>query len=249
MSQEYWLESRFDSSESTHGANLSGQQQEACSLSLFHLLPHKGERGAWQVEIGWLFAEGGGGRYIFSFGFCPAPNLDMAVGLWSSVGKFASAGQSSRKYLWWNSLGGWQSSDNIWLSQNPVILLYRAVQKKGTVLLSTSLAWPAVAGCSRAETFSQLSTISFAQPCSSLPSQISISICLEVWEGASQAHPSLSSGHAKCPQPASLECLIQADNVHRNCKLCLSGKRPLGRFSDKIMLMRNVSTLSYTVLS
>ena len=42
---------------------------------------------------------------------------------------------------------------------------YRVVQKKGTVLLSTSLAWPAVAGCSWAETFSQLSSISFAQPC------------------------------------------------------------------------------------
>ena len=37
--------------------------------------------------------------------------------------------------------------------------------EKGTVLLSTSLAWPAVAGCSRAETFSQLNAISFAQPC------------------------------------------------------------------------------------
>ena len=43
--------------------------------------------------------------------------------------------------------------------------MYRLVQKKGTVLLSTSLAWPAVAGCSRAEAFSQLSSISFAQPC------------------------------------------------------------------------------------
>ena len=42
---------------------------------------------------------------------------------------------------------------------------YRLVQKKGTVLLSTRLAWPAVAGCSRAETFSQLSSISFAQLC------------------------------------------------------------------------------------
>ena len=42
---------------------------------------------------------------------------------------------------------------------------YRLVQKKGTVLLSTSLAWPVVAGCSCAETFSQLSSISFAQPC------------------------------------------------------------------------------------
>ena len=39
------------------------------------------------------------------------------------------------------------------------------MQKNGTALLSTSLAWPAVAGCSRAETFSQLSAISFAQPC------------------------------------------------------------------------------------
>ena len=47
-------------------------------------------------------------------------------------------------------------------------LSYRLVQSKGTVLLSTSLAWPAVAGCSRAETFSQLSSISFAQPCTML---------------------------------------------------------------------------------
>ena len=39
------------------------------------------------------------------------------------------------------------------------------MQKKGTVLLSTSLAWPAVAGFSRAETVSQLSAIYFAQPC------------------------------------------------------------------------------------
>ena len=43
--------------------------------------------------------------------------------------------------------------------------LYRLVLKKDTVLLRTSLVWPAVAGCSRAETFSQLSAISFAQPC------------------------------------------------------------------------------------
>ena len=42
---------------------------------------------------------------------------------------------------------------------------YRLEQKKGTALLSTSLAWPVVAGCSQAETFSQLSSISFAQPC------------------------------------------------------------------------------------
>ena len=42
---------------------------------------------------------------------------------------------------------------------------YRVVQKKGNVMLSISLAGPAVAGCSRAETFSQLSAISFAQPC------------------------------------------------------------------------------------
>ena len=42
--------------------------------------------------------------------------------------------------------------------------LYRVVQKKGTVLLSISLAWPAVAGCSWAETFSQLSFITFGLP-------------------------------------------------------------------------------------
>ena len=46
-----------------------------------------------------------------------------------------------------------------------MLILYRLVQKKETVLLSTSLAWPAVAGCSRAETFSQLTSIYFAQPC------------------------------------------------------------------------------------
>ena len=40
---------------------------------------------------------------------------------------------------------------------------YRLVQKKGAVLLSTSLALLAVAGSSWAETFSQLSAISFAQ--------------------------------------------------------------------------------------
>ena len=39
------------------------------------------------------------------------------------------------------------------------------MQKKGTVLLSTSLAWPAVAGCSRAETISQLSSNKFTPLC------------------------------------------------------------------------------------
>ena len=48
---------------------------------------------------------------------------------------------------------------------NQILPLYRVVQRKRTVLLSTSLTQPAVAGCSRAETFSQLSAISFAQPC------------------------------------------------------------------------------------
>ena len=43
--------------------------------------------------------------------------------------------------------------------------MYRLVQKKGTVLISTSLVWPVVAGCRWAETFSQLSSISFPQPC------------------------------------------------------------------------------------
>ena len=46
--------------------------------------------------------------------------------------------------------------------------MYRLVQKKGTVLLSTSLVWPAVAVCSRAETVLQLGAISFAQPCRTL---------------------------------------------------------------------------------
>ena len=50
-------------------------------------------------------------------------------------------------------------------NQAAQIDIYRVVQKKWTVLLSNSLAWTAVAGCSRAETFSQLSSISFPQPC------------------------------------------------------------------------------------
>ena len=41
----------------------------------------------------------------------------------------------------------------------------QACSKIGTVLLNTSLAWSAVAGCSRAETSSWHSAISFAQPC------------------------------------------------------------------------------------
>ena len=61
--------------------------------------------------------------------------------------------------------------------------MYRVGQKKGTVLLSTFLAWLAVAGCSRAETFSQLSSISFAQPCKAcLPD-----VALEGEEGASSS--------------------------------------------------------------
>ena len=43
----------------------------------------------------------------------------------------------------------------------------QACAEKGTVSLSTRLAWPDVAGCSQAETYSQLSSISFAQPCRS----------------------------------------------------------------------------------
>ena len=53
--------------------------------------------------------------------------------------------------------------DPPWLSG-----LYRTCtelcRKKGTVLLSTSLVWPAVAGCSRADTFSQLSSIYLLNP-------------------------------------------------------------------------------------
>ena len=45
------------------------------------------------------------------------------------------------------------------------------MQKKGTVLLSTSLALPAVAGCSRAENFSQLSSNKFSHLCST-PSEL-----------------------------------------------------------------------------
>ena len=56
-------------------------------------------------------------------------------------------------------------SVNVFPASGHLEFTYRVVQKKGTVLLSTSLAWPAVAGCSRAETFSQLSSISFAQHC------------------------------------------------------------------------------------
>ena len=45
---------------------------------------------------------------------------------------------------------------------------YRVVRKKVTVLLSTSLAWAASAGCSWAVLFSQPCTNFFAQPCRSL---------------------------------------------------------------------------------
>ena len=49
--------------------------------------------------------------------------------------------------------------------------LYRLVQKKRNVLLSTSLAWPAVAGSRRAETFSQLSSNKFTPHCKVNPNQ------------------------------------------------------------------------------
>ena len=52
-----------------------------------------------------------------------------------------------------------------WRRPDHYCIYVEAFAEKRTVLLSTSLAWPAVAGCSRAETFSQLSSISFAQPC------------------------------------------------------------------------------------
>ena len=42
---------------------------------------------------------------------------------------------------------------------------YSLVHKKVTVLLSTNLAWPALAWCSWAELLSQPGTNSFAQPC------------------------------------------------------------------------------------
>ena len=73
-----------------------------------------------------------------------------------------------------------QGSWKVWIldfvSPRPVLLwllgrvpwnLVQACAEKKTVLLSTSLVWPAVAGCTWAETFSQLSSIYFAQPCTS----------------------------------------------------------------------------------
>ena len=69
------------------------------------------------------------------------------------------------RYL--ETLGSMRALDDA-LSLSLSLSLYRLVQKKGTVLLSTRLAWPAVAGCSRADTFSQLSPISFAQPCTKM---------------------------------------------------------------------------------
>ena len=70
------------------------------------------------------------------------------------------------------------------MSQGPQptqVELYRVVHKKGTVLLSTSLAWPAVAGCSRAETFSQPISISFAQPCSCFDIKVQLQILPKLW--------------------------------------------------------------------
>ena len=63
--------------------------------------------------------------------------------------------------------GNWNFCTNLFCHTEIIIAYYRLVPKKGTVLLSTSMTWPAVAGCSRAETFSQLSSLSFAQPCTS----------------------------------------------------------------------------------
>ena len=51
-----------------------------------------------------------------------------------------------------------------WLSKFAKQILQTCAEK-GTVLLSTSLEWPATAGCSRAETVSQLRANYFAQPC------------------------------------------------------------------------------------
>ena len=42
---------------------------------------------------------------------------------------------------------------------------YSVVQKKVTALLSTSLAWPAWAGCGWAELYSEPGTNLYAQPC------------------------------------------------------------------------------------
>ena len=47
-------------------------------------------------------------------------------------------------------------------------MYYSVVQKKVTVLLSTSLAWSAWAGCDWAELFSEPGTKIFAQPCTIL---------------------------------------------------------------------------------
>ena len=87
---------------------------------------------------------------------------------------------------------------------------YRLVQKK-----CTSLAWPAVAGCSRAETCSQLSAISFAQPCRIQTSYavlggrwhgVWMDICMNGMLGKGRRHElmsteyAISSYHAVCPE-------------------------------------------------
>ena len=63
----------------------------------------------------------------------------------------------------WQNLRGWGTHPFRPSGINKICV--QTYAEKRTVLLSTNLAWPAVAGCSRAETFSQLSAISFAQPC------------------------------------------------------------------------------------
>ena len=50
-----------------------------------------------------------------------------------------------------------------WIASS--IVRFFGTQSHGTVLLSTSLAWPAVCSQAETETFSQLSAIPFALPC------------------------------------------------------------------------------------
>ena len=100
--------------------------------------------------------------------------------------------------------------------------MYGLVQQKGTVLLSTSLAWPAVAGCSRAESFSQLSANSFAQPCTRLAKTINIVLGYDQ-QGISNFAPHFNFG--KCSTELKGE-----DKVAWTRALAPSGRR--GEFTQ-----------------
>ena len=91
-------------------------------------------------------------------------------------------------------------------------------------MLSTSLAWPAVAGCSRAETFSQLSSISFTQPCTDFialcPGSSSLSVEWRTW--MMEWREDHVKGQER-PPPLILLSYLSIHSLHRWAHICKKG--------------------------